>query len=87
MQSLALSKCRSGASDYGQGMTQSLPLSYWSPEKSYMTSSRMTTKIYIAARFRVNLNRPTLSRRRLLRFYITLCTQHRTVPKCEEQTN
>ncbi len=52
--SLALSKCRSGASNYCQGMTQSLPLSYWSPEKSYMTSSRTARKIYIAARFRVN---------------------------------
>ncbi len=41
--SLALSKCRSGASDYSWGMTQSLPLSYWSPEKSYMTSSHMAT--------------------------------------------
>ncbi len=53
-QSLALSKCRSGASDYGRSMTQSLPLSYWSPEKSYMTSSRTATKIYIAAQYRVN---------------------------------
>ncbi len=52
----ALSKCKSGASDYGRGMTQSLPLSYWSPEKSYMTSSRMATKIYIAARFRVKID-------------------------------
>ncbi len=51
--SLALSKCRSGASDYGWGMMQSLPLSYWSPEKSYMTSRRTATLIYIAARFRV----------------------------------
>ncbi len=37
---------------------QSLPLSYWSPEKSYMTSSRMATKIDIAARFRVNRPSP-----------------------------
>jgi hypothetical protein len=44
-----------GASDCGRGMTQSLPLSYWSPEKSYMTSSRTATLIYIAARFRVNV--------------------------------
>ncbi len=43
-----------GASDYGRGMTQSLPLSCWSPEKSYMTSSRTATLIYIAAWFRVN---------------------------------
>jgi hypothetical protein len=42
-----------GASDCGQGMTQSLPLFYWSPEKSYMTSSHTATLIYIAARFRV----------------------------------
>ncbi len=56
MRSLALSKCRSGPSDYGWGMTQSLPLSYWSPEKSYMTSSRTATQIYIAALFRVNHN-------------------------------
>jgi hypothetical protein len=41
--SLALSKCRSGAADCCQGMTQSLPLSYWSLEKSYMTSSRTAT--------------------------------------------
>jgi hypothetical protein len=54
MRSLALSKCRSGVSDYGRDMTQSLPLSYWSPKKSYMTSSPTATKIYIAARFRVN---------------------------------
>ncbi len=54
MRSLTLSKCRSGASDYSRGMTQSLPFSYLSPEKSYMTSNRMATKIYIAARFRVN---------------------------------
>ncbi len=53
-QSLALSKCRSGASDCGRGMTQSLPLSYWSPEKSYMTPSRTATLIYIVARLRVN---------------------------------
>ncbi len=53
--SLALSKCRSGASDYTQGMMQSLPLSYWSPEKSYMTSSCTATKIYIATQFRVNI--------------------------------
>ncbi len=51
--SLALSKCRSGASNCGRGMTQSLPLSYWSPEKSYMTSSRTATLIYIASRFSV----------------------------------
>jgi hypothetical protein len=38
----------------GRGMTQSLPLSYWSPEKLYMTSSHMATLIYIAAWFRVN---------------------------------
>ncbi len=56
MLSLALSKCRSGAADCGQGMTQSLPLSYWSPEKSYMTSNRTATYIYIAARFRVNVS-------------------------------
>jgi hypothetical protein len=56
MQSLALSKCRSGASDYGRDMTQSIPLSYWSPEKSYMTSSRTETQIYTAARFRVKEN-------------------------------
>ncbi len=37
--SLALSKCRSKASDYGRGMTKSLPLSYWLPDKSNMTSS------------------------------------------------
>ncbi len=43
-----------GASDCSRGMTQSLPLSYWSLEKSYMTSSRTATLIYIAARFRVN---------------------------------
>ncbi len=53
MQSLALSKCRSGASNYCRGMTQSLPLSYWPPERSYMNSSRTATKIYIATRFRV----------------------------------
>jgi hypothetical protein len=53
MQSLALSKCRSGASDFGRDMTQSLPFSYWSPKKSYMTSSRTATKIYIATWFRV----------------------------------
>jgi hypothetical protein len=53
MRSLALFKCRSRASDYGRGMTQSLPLSYWPPEKSYMTSSPTAMKIYIAARFRV----------------------------------
>ncbi len=41
-------------SRHGRGMTQSLPLSYWSPEKSYMTSSRTATLIYIAALFRVN---------------------------------
>jgi hypothetical protein len=35
MRSLAFSKCRSGASDYSRSMTQSLPLSYWSPVKSY----------------------------------------------------
>ncbi len=51
--SLALSKCRLGASNYGQGMTQSLPLSYWSPEKSYMTSSHTAMLIYISTRFRV----------------------------------
>ncbi len=39
---------------HGWGMTQSLPLSYWSPEKSYMTSSHTATLIYISARFRVN---------------------------------
>jgi hypothetical protein len=49
----ALSQCRSGASNYGRGMTQSLPLFYWSPEKSYMTSSHTATNIYISARFRV----------------------------------
>jgi hypothetical protein len=42
-------------------MTQSIPLSYWLPEKSYMTSSRMATKIYIAARFRVKPPAQTLS--------------------------
>jgi hypothetical protein len=52
---LALSKCRLGDSDNGRGMTQSPPLSYWSPEKSYMTSSRTATKVFIAARFRVNV--------------------------------
>jgi hypothetical protein len=36
-------------------MTKSLPLSYWSPEKSYTTSSRTATSIYIAAWFRVNV--------------------------------
>ncbi len=41
------------ASDYGRGMMGSLPLSYWSPEKSYMISSHMATSIYIAARCRV----------------------------------
>ncbi len=39
---------------------QSLPLSYWSPEKSYMTSSRTATKIYIATQFRVNTFQLTL---------------------------
>jgi hypothetical protein len=48
--SLALSKCRWGASDYGRCMTKSLPLS---PEKSYTTSTCTATSIYIAARFRV----------------------------------
>ncbi len=28
---------------------------YWSPEQSYMASSRTATSIYIAARFRVNI--------------------------------
>ncbi len=43
------------ASDYGCDMTWSLPLSYWSPEKSYTTSSRTATSVYIAARFRVKI--------------------------------
>ncbi len=64
---LALSKCRSRASNYSRGMTQSLPLSYWSPEKSYMTSCRMAMLIYIAAPFRVKvvkvLSRPLGSRK------------------------
>jgi hypothetical protein len=34
-------------------MTMRLPLSYWTPEKSYMTSGRTATSIDIAARFRV----------------------------------
>jgi hypothetical protein len=38
-------------------MTQSLPLPYWSPEKSYLTSSCTATLIYIAARFRVKYGR------------------------------
>ncbi len=37
---------------------RSFCLSYWSPEKSYMTSSCTATSIYIAARFRVNLSPP-----------------------------
>jgi hypothetical protein len=53
---VSLSKGRSGAADCGQGMTHSLPLSYWSPEKSYMTSSRTATQIYIDARFRVKFS-------------------------------
>jgi hypothetical protein len=42
-------------SQRGQGMTQSLPLSYWSPEKSYMTSSCTATLIYIPAQLRVKI--------------------------------
>jgi hypothetical protein len=38
----------------GRDIMQNLPLFYWLPEKSYMTSSRTATLIYIAARFRVN---------------------------------
>jgi hypothetical protein len=44
--SLALSKLRRGASDYG--MTASPPLSYWSPRQSYMTHSRMVTYFFTA---------------------------------------
>ncbi len=44
-----------GASDYGSGMTQRLPLSYWLPKKSHTTSSRTATSIYITAQFRVNI--------------------------------
>ncbi len=32
----------------GWGMTQSPPLSYWSPEKSHMTSSRTETQVNTA---------------------------------------
>ncbi len=35
------------ASDYSCGMTYSLPLSYWSPEKLYMTSSRIMSLMSI----------------------------------------
>jgi hypothetical protein len=55
-QSLPLSKWRYWASDYGCGMMLSLPLSYWSPGRSYMTSSHTAMSIYIAARIRVKYN-------------------------------
>jgi hypothetical protein len=55
-QSLPLSKWRYWASDYGCAMMLSLPLSYWSPGRSYMTSSRTAMSIYIAARIRVKYN-------------------------------
>ncbi len=68
--SLALSKSRHRASDYCRAMMQSLPLSCWSPEKSYMTSSHKATSIYEAARFRVQLDKQF--RKKNVKKYVTL---------------
>jgi hypothetical protein len=40
--------CPRRASDYGRGMTSSLPLSYWSPWKSYLTPSHTATYFFTA---------------------------------------
>ncbi len=53
--SLALSKWRHRTVNYGRGMTSTLPLSYWSPGESNMTSSHTATHFFIAIQIRVNL--------------------------------
>ncbi len=73
--SLSLSKWRSEASDYGRGMTSSLPLSYWLLGESYMTPCRMAMHFFMTIRIRV---KPSL--RHSAAFCCPACSANFVVP-------